>query len=107
MSERIEKAFKELIDAVTVEATEQVERIRAIAEPFVNQVVTQATEVMTAAKSQVEEIIKEAKQEAPKEVAAPTPEQYAAIAALRGLGKTDEEIAQVVNISVLTVKMAY
>jgi DNA-binding NarL/FixJ family response regulator len=106
MSDRIEKAFKELVDAVTIEATEQVERIRALAEPFINQVVAQATEVMTAAKSQVEEILKEAEKETEKEVSAPTPEQYVAIVALRGLGKSDAEIAETVGVSILTVKKA-
>jgi len=37
----------------------------------------------------------------------PTKEQNAAIHALRVIGKTDEEIAESLNVSVLTVKMAW
>lgn len=36
----------------------------------------------------------------------PTPEQNAAIATLRKVGQSDEAIAEALNVSVLTVKMA-
>lgn len=37
---------------------------------------------------------------------APTEEQNTTINVLRGLGKTDEEIAEILGVSILTVKMA-
>lgn len=114
MSERIEKAFKELVDAVNDEATSKVTEIKTIVEPIVTQAVAQVTAAVVASRFKFSDLFKDLKEgvtpEAEKPAEAdplPTPAQNDAIRTLRTLGKTDEEIAFAVGVSVRTVKMAF
>lgn len=125
MSERIEKAFKELVDAVNDEATSKVTEIKTIVEPIVTQAVAQVTAAVVASRFKFSDLFKDLKEGVTPEAEKadpnvdaksndggafadplPTPAQNDAIRTLRTLGKTDEEIAFAVGVSVRTVKMA-
>lgn len=105
---KIEAAFRNLIDAIGEEATEHVEKIKTAFEPLVTQVVAQATAAAVAGRFKFEDFLKDVTDEAEAPVAdpLPTPAQNDAIKVLRTMGKTDEEIAEFVGVSILTVKMA-
>jgi microsomal dipeptidase-like Zn-dependent dipeptidase len=103
MSERIEKAFKELVDAVNDEATTKVTEIKTIVEPIVTQAVAQVTAALVAGRFKFDDLFKE---KAAEEVVPPTEDQNKLIKTLRDAGKSDEEIAKFLNLNILTVKMA-
>ena len=89
---KIEEALVQLKDALVEEATALVERVKGAAEQLVEQF-NEHVESLTEGAAPIADPL-------------PTPEQNDAIKALRIAGKTDEDIAGFLGISIRTVKMA-
>lgn len=122
MFEKTQQAATQLSQAVTEETNEAVNTVKAMVVPAVAGFFASIAGAATKAKEGVEsgEFLQKAKDAVsragvataddggPKVEAAPLPtrEQNDAIKTLRSIGKTDEEISEIVGVSVLTVKMA-
>jgi hypothetical protein len=91
-----EKSQKAVTD-LSVAVTEDVNQSVAIAKAGVAD-----GSLFKAAEAKVAETVAAKPEPAPF----PTPEQNAAIKTLRALGRTDDEIAGIVGVTVLTVKQA-
>jgi DNA-binding NarL/FixJ family response regulator len=108
MFEKTQEAANKLGAAVTEDATQALAVAKAVVIPAVSGFFSKIANAAQTVAEGVEDgsLFKPAAAPEPKADPLPTPEQNAAIASLRALGKTDEEIAQTVGVSVLTVKMA-
>jgi len=116
MFEKTQKAARDLSLIATHEATEAVTTVKAAVVPTVAGFFGTLADYANKVKEGIEsgELFKplDANEEAKSQDGGtfadplPTKEQNAAIHALRVIGKTDEEIADTLNVSLLTVKMA-
>jgi hypothetical protein len=113
--EKSQKAVTDLSVAVTEDVNQSVAIAKAVVVPavagFFGSIATLANKVQAgvadgslfkAAEAKVAETVAAKPEPAPF----PTPEQNAAIKTLRALGRTDDEIAGIVGVTVLTVKQA-
>lgn len=114
MFEKTQKAANELGAAVTADATNAVAVAKAAVIPavsgFFNKIATGAQSVAAGIEDgSLFETVKTSVAGKPATEADPLPtqEQNTAIRSLRALGKSDEEIAATVGVSVLTVKMSF
>lgn len=117
MFEKTQKAANELGTAVTTDATNAMAAAKAAIIPAVSGFFSKIASAAQGVAAGVEDgsIFRsvdpnvDAKSDDGGTFADPLPtfEQNAAIAALRGLGKNDDEIAATVGVSVRTVKMAW
>ena len=105
MFKKTETALTNLATAVTEDVTEGVSQAKSTAVPFFAGALDQIAGAFLAAKAKLEG--KEpAKKPASQAAPLPNAAENNAILSLRALGKKDEEIAEALGISVLTVKMA-
>lgn len=109
MFEKTQKAANELGAAVTADATNAVAVAKAAVIPAVSGFFNKIAAAANGVAAGVEDGSLFKPTEKPATVADPLPtaEQNTAINSLRALGKSDEEIAKTVGVSVLTVKMAW
>ena len=107
MSDKIQKAFENLIDTISEEAGEGLDRIKQVAKPIMGHISTIVAVTELASKiGGLENIFKSPTESATPTAPLPTPAQSDAINALKAVGKTEEEIATILNLNILTVKMA-
>lgn len=113
MFKKTQEAAVQLSSAAITDTNEAINTAKAMIVPavagFFNSIATAATkakenvesgEFLNKAKAAVADAVK------PEAAPFPTAAENDAIKVLRTLGKTDEEIAKAVGVSVLTVKMA-
>lgn len=122
MFEKTQKAAIDLSAAATEETSQAVNMVKAMVVPTIaglfNSIATAATKakenvesgdffskVKEAANSMATDVV--GKTPAAEAAPLPTEEQNTTISVLQAAGKTDEEIATILGVSVLTVKMAW
>lgn len=116
MFEKTQKAANELGAAVTTDATNALALAKAVVIPAVSGFFGKIANAANTVAAGVEDGSLFKKTETSADAGSgdakaadplPTETQNAAINSLRAVGKTDEEIAETLGVSVLTVKMAW
>jgi hypothetical protein len=110
MFEKTQKAVTELSQAVSQDVASAITLAKAVVVPTVTEYLNKiAAAAQNTSQGVQDGSLFKTTEQAVKPVADPLPTeaQNDAIKVLRALGKTDEEIAKAVGVSVLTVKMCY